>query len=125
MRIAFAAENNAGLESPVSAHFGHAPYFILVDAEDNAVRSVSSVANPFCGTHGCGQVGGFVASQAAQVLLVGGMGQRAVQAFEAYGIEAVTGAAGTVREALEQYLNGRLRGVVPCLEEGHREGCQH
>ena len=123
MRIAIAAENNAGLDSPVSPHFGHAAYFVLAETENNAVISVSSIANPFCGSHGCGQVGSFVAEQGARVMLVGGMGQRAVQSFQVQGIEAVTGAAGSVGEALEQYLNGGLRGVTPCLEEGHRGGC--
>ena len=123
MRIAIAADNNLGLDSPVSPHFGHAAYFVLVDTENNAVGSVGSIANPFCGTHGCGQVGSFVAGQGATVILVGGMGQRAVQSFQVQGIEAVTGAAGSVREALEHYLNGGLRGVTPCLEEGHHGGC--
>ena len=132
MRIAIAAENNAGLDSPVSPHFGHAAYFVLVETENSAVSSVSSIANPFCGSHGCGQVGSFVAEQGARVILVGGMGQRAVQSLQAQGVEAVSGAAGSVREALEQYLSGGLRGVTPCLtegsrheEEGHRGGCHH
>jgi len=36
----------------------------------------------------------------------------------------VTGAAGTVRHALEGYLGGQLRGVEPChesIEHGHGE----
>jgi predicted Fe-Mo cluster-binding NifX family protein len=124
MRIVVAADNNADLDSPVSPHFGHAGYFVVVDAEAGAIRSVNTIPNPFAGSHGCGQVAGFVADQGGQVILVGGMGQRAVQAFVAQGIEAVTGAAGSVRDALGLYINGQLRGVSPCLEEGHgRGGC--
>lgn len=52
-------------------------------------------------------------------MLTGGMGWRAIALFEEYGIEAVTGAQGTVRRALEGYLGGELRGVQPC-EEGHQ-----
>jgi predicted Fe-Mo cluster-binding NifX family protein len=123
MRIAIAAENNNGLDSPVSPHFGHAAYFVLVDTEGNKVNSVRSIANPFCGSQGCGPVGRFVAEQGAQVMLVGGMGRRAMQALQAMGIEAVTGAAGSVREALQQYLNGALQGAMPCTEEGSHGGC--
>ena len=123
MRIAIAADNNTGLDSPVSPHFGHATHFVLVNTENDTIGSVTSIGNPFCGSHGCGQVGSFVAEQGARVILVGGMGQRAVQAFQAQGIEAVTGAGGSVRQALEQYLHGGLRGVTPCLEEGHHGGC--
>jgi hypothetical protein len=70
MRIAISTENNAGLDSLVSPHFGHAPYFVLVDTEGDEIKSVSAVVNPFCGSHGCGDLAGFVASQAAQVMLV-------------------------------------------------------
>jgi len=126
MRIAIAAENSNGLDSPVSPHFAYAAYFVLVDTDGNKVNSVSSIANPFCGSHGCGPdgpVGRFVAEQGAQVMLVGGMGRRAVQALQAMGIGAVTGAAGSVREALQQYLNGALQGAMPCAEEGSHGGC--
>ncbi len=123
MRIAIAAENDNGLDSPVSPHFGHAAYFVLVDTEGSKIKSVSTVANPFCGSRGCGAVGKFVAEQGAQVMLVGGMGRRAMQALQNMGIEAATGAAGNVREAVQQYLNGGLRGATPCLEEGSHGGC--
>lgn len=123
MRIAIAAENNNGLDAPVSPHFGHAAYFVLVDTDGGEIKSVSTIANPFCGSHGCGPVGGFVAEQGAQVMLVGGMGRRAMQALQSMGIEAVTGATGSVHEAVQQYLNGGLRDAMPCLEEGFHGGC--
>lgn len=49
-------------------------------------------------------------------MLTGGMGRRAIAFFHQYGIEPVTGASGTVRYALEQYLGGALRGAEPCAE---------
>jgi len=36
--------------------------------------------------------------------------------FRQHGIDPVTGAYGTVRNALEQYLSGQLRGAAPCRE---------
>jgi predicted Fe-Mo cluster-binding NifX family protein len=61
-------------------------------------------------------VPGFIHSQGVNVMLTGGMGRRAIAFFEQLGIEAVSGAAGTVRRALELYLGGQLRGVQPCRE---------
>ncbi len=61
---------------------------------------------------------------AVEVMVTGGMGRRAIGFFEQYGIEAVTGASGTVRYALERYLGGELRGVQPCresIEHAHGE----
>jgi predicted Fe-Mo cluster-binding NifX family protein len=57
-------------------------------------------------------------------MLTGGMGGRAIASFEQLGIEAVTGASGTVRRTLELYLGGQLRGVQPCresIEHAHEE----
>jgi len=123
MLIAITAEENNGLDSKVSSHFGYAAYFILIDTDNNQVHSVTGIVNPFCGSHGCGQVGRFLAEQGVQVMLSGGMGRRATQALQGYGIEAITGAAGNVRETLQRYLTGELRGAMPCPEEGAHGRC--
>lgn len=116
MRIAISADNKNGLDSVVSPHFGRCPYYILVDVEGHEIKTINAVDNPYYGHHAPGQVPGFISSQGVHVMLTGGMGGRAVAFFEQYGIEPVTGAAGTVRHALEQYLNGTLSGAAPCHE---------
>ena len=116
MRIAISADDNNGLESVVSPHFGRCPHYILVDVEGQEVKAVQSVDNPYYGQHSPGQVPGFIHSQGVNVMLTGGMGRRAIGFFERLGIEAVSGASGTVRHALERYLGGQLRGVQPCRE---------
>ncbi len=124
MRIAVSADDKNGLDSVVSPHFGRCPYYILVDVEGREVKDVRAVDNPYYGNHAPGQVPGFINDQGVNVMLTGGMGGRAIAFFEQYGIEAVTGAAGTVRRALEQYLGGELRGAAPCresIEHGHGE----
>ncbi len=124
MRIAISADNDWGLESVVSPHFGRCPYFVLADLEGQEVKGVQTIANPFYGNHQPGQVPAFIHQQGANVMLTGGMGARAVAFFQQYGIEPVTGACGTVRTALEQYLRGELRGAAPCAESvrhGHVE----
>jgi predicted Fe-Mo cluster-binding NifX family protein len=114
MRIAISMEEGGGLDAPVSQHFGHAPYFALVDVEGTQVMSVQTVANPFASQHTPGAIPQFVQSQRADVILTGGMGHRAVTFFEGYGIRPVTGAAGTGRQALASFLGGELTGAGPC-----------
>lgn len=114
MRIAMSADDKNGLESAIASHFGRCPYFIIVDIEDHKVEQVLEVENPYYGAHEPGQVPGFIEEQGADVMLTGGMGARAMQFFSQYGIEAVTGARGTVRTSLEQYLSGRMEGAAPC-----------
>jgi predicted Fe-Mo cluster-binding NifX family protein len=123
MRIAISAESKDGLDSPVSHHFGRCPFFVLVDVEGLEIKAVTSVENPFYAAHSPGQVPGFIKSQRANVMLAGGMGRRAVSFFQQYGIETATGASSTVRQAVQGYLGGELRGSEPCAEsQRHHPG---
>jgi predicted Fe-Mo cluster-binding NifX family protein len=116
MKIAVTAENNNGLDSMVAEHFGHAPYFMLVDVENGEVSTVESAANPYAEAHQPGQIPAFIKQLNANVILSGGMGGRAIQFFEELGIKAATGANGTVCQALENYLGGKLKEAAPCDE---------
>ena len=116
MKIAVTAENNNGLESTIAQHFGHAPFFMLVDVDNGEITATQSVVNPFAERHQPGQIPGFIKEQNADVILSGGMGGRAIQFFEQYGIKAATGAIGTVRQSLENYLGGNLTDAAPCDE---------
>ncbi len=122
MRIAVSAESDAGLEAPVAGHFGRCPFFTLIDLEGDCIQSVQSIANPFFPAHEPGQVPEFIHVQGANVMLTGGMGARAAAFFEQYGIQAVTGASGTVGEALALLQSGGISGWAPCsesVEHGH------
>jgi predicted Fe-Mo cluster-binding NifX family protein len=129
MKIAVSANENKGLDSAIGTHFGRCPYFILIDVDGSGqVEAVQSIDNPYYSRHEPGQVPGFIHSQAADVMLTGGMGGRAVAFFQQYGIEPVTGAVGTVRDALQAFLSGALTGVAPCresVEHGHGEEHHH
>ena len=127
MRIAISTETNNGLDSVVAHHFGRCPFFALVDVEEREVKAVEVIDNPFYAGHQPGQVPGFIHSQNANVMLSGGMGRRAIDFFQQYGIEAATGADGTVQTALESYLGGELSGAAPCKEsvEHHEHGHHH
>jgi predicted Fe-Mo cluster-binding NifX family protein len=116
MRIAISADNNDGLDSIVSPHFGRCPHFVLVDMEEREVKAVRAVENPYYGNHRPGQVPALINSYDVNVMLTGGMGHRAIMFFEQFGIQPVTGAAGSVRQSLERYLGGGLEGAAPCRE---------
>ncbi|MGD2163250.1 MAG: NifB/NifX family molybdenum-iron cluster-binding protein [Anaerolineales bacterium] len=120
MRIAIAAMDNQGLDGQVSHHFGRCPYFVLVDVENNKIEATKIIENPFFRGHEPGMVPGFIREQNADVMISGGMGRRAIGFFQEYGVQAATGAAGTIRSALEAYLCGELPEAAPC-----RDSLQH
>ena len=116
MKIAITAENSNGMESIVAQHFGHAPHFIMVTVENGEVKYVANIANPFSSGHQPGEIPGFIRSLGATVILSGGMGGRAIEFFEQAGISVATGARGSVKQALQTYLDGQLSSAAPCDE---------
>ncbi|MDA8216907.1 MAG: NifB/NifX family molybdenum-iron cluster-binding protein [Dehalococcoidales bacterium] len=114
MRIAISTEDNAGLDSTVSGHFGHCPYFVIVDLEEGQVTNVATTPNPYYSGHQPGQIPAFIHSQNADIMLSGGMGAGAINFFNSYGVAVGTGARGTVRQALESYLDGDLDSQSSC-----------
>ena len=125
-RIAVSADDPKGLDSVVSPHFGRCPCFVLVDVEGREVREVDVVENPYYNRHQPGQVPQFISKHDVDVMLTGGMGRRAIGFFEQFGVQAVTGASGSVRHSLERYLGGGLEGARPCRESvEHDHGEDH
>ncbi len=122
MLIAFASEDKMGLEGEVSAHFGRCPYYTFLELDGGQVQSSRVVENPYFGEHIPGKVPEFIHSQKADVMIAGGMGPRAIEFFDGYGIEAVTGAFGKIKTALDAYLDGRLRGAGGCHHD-HPDSC--
>jgi len=114
-KIIIAAEDNMGLNSQVSAHFGRCPYYTLVEIEDDEIKKVSNVENPYYISHGKpGLAPNFIKQQGAEVIIAGGMGPRAIEFFNQLGIEAVTGASGRIADVINSYLKGNLQGAGPC-----------
>ncbi len=127
MKIVVSSDNNRKLDSSVSHHFGRCPYFTIVDLVENEIINVESVENPFFNGHSPGQVPAFIKGLDAEVMLAGGMGSRAISIFENYGIQCSTGAAGTVRNAVNNYAAGSLSAALPCREsiEHAHDGYEH
>jgi predicted Fe-Mo cluster-binding NifX family protein len=116
MRIVVSSDNNKNLDSSVSYHFGRCPYFFVVDLEGNEIVNVKSVENPYFSSHSVGQVPSFIKELGADVMLSGGMGRRAISIFSDFGIECSTGAGGTVKSAINNYMEGFLPEAAPCSE---------
>lgn len=124
MRIAISTEDKNGLESRISHHFGRCPYYVLVDVENQQVQNTKGIENPFHARHQPGMVPEFIKSQGVDLMISGGMGRRAIDFFDQFGIQVATGANGTVSSTLDAYFNGQLRGAEPCRDsvEHHKHG---
>ena len=91
------------MEAEVDPRFGRCPYFLIVDSETMRFEAFSNPASDLSGGAGPRTVQEFV-NRGAEVILTGQVGPKAQQALEAAGLDVITGASGTVREAIENYL---------------------
>ncbi|EEB72951.1 NifB/NifX family molybdenum-iron cluster-binding protein [Thermococcus sp. AM4] len=107
MRLAIPAEENRGLESFVSEHFGRARYFVFVDVEGNEIRGVEVVEVPF-EEHGPGDLPKFIKEHEGEIVLAYGMGQKAIAFFNQLGITVVTGAHGRIKDVVDAFIKQAL-----------------
>ena len=121
-RIAFSCEDKNGLNSEMSMHFGRCPFFTLIDVEEGKMTNAQVVANPAFENHVPGAVPKFIRDQNINVMIAGGMGPKAVNMFNGFGLEVATGVGGKIEKVLEAYLEGKVQGTVPCKHD-HGDSC--
>ena len=123
--VAVACESSAGLAGDVSGHFGRTPFFVVAEIADGHVSTSRSVASPGHG-QGCG-IPAFVHSLGATAVIVGGIGDGAVNGLATRGIEVIAGASGNAGEVLKSYAAGTLISGEPGCHGhgGHNHGCSH
>jgi len=103
----------------VSAHFGRAPIFTFVTIEDGEVVDKEALSNP---GHTVGNIPQFVHDNGANCMIAGGMGGRAVQFFNQYGIDVITGVQGTIDEVIEKIKKNTLEGGESICAPGAGKG---
>lgn len=101
MKIAIATENGS-----VSPHFGHCEGFTIFEVEDKNVKSEEFVPNP---GHEPGFLPVFLSEKGVDLIIAGGMGERAQGLFAGRNIDTIVGASGSAKNALDTYLKGELK----------------
>ena len=102
MRIAIATENKA-----VCQHFGHCPEYTIYTIEGIEIREKEVIPNP---GHKPNFLPGYLHELGVDVIIAGGMGQRAHGLFAERGMQVVVGApAETPEKLVADYLAGTLQ----------------
>ncbi len=122
-KIALAADDKLGLDGEMSMHFGRCPAYVVVEVDDDGKVVASRVEeNPHFQQHVPGQVPKFIHSLGADIIIAGGMGPKAINMFNDFGIEVVTGVGGRVGNVLEAFLRGEISGATGCAHD-HHDSC--
>jgi predicted Fe-Mo cluster-binding NifX family protein len=99
----------------LAMHFGHCEQFALVDV-DEAARQHRDTTLLEAPPHEPGLLPGWLHERGANVIIAGGMGQRAQRLFAEKGIRVVYGIPSDTPETIvEVFLNGTIvSGENPC-----------
>ena len=101
----------------VSSHFGHCEQFAIVDVDTESKKVISNelLTPP---PHEPGLLPKWLAEKSVELVIAGGMGQRAQGLFQENNIDLIVGVMDiTPAEAIELYLNDNL--------ESGQNACDH
>jgi predicted Fe-Mo cluster-binding NifX family protein len=105
MKICVPSSGKGGLDDLVGQHFGRVPTYTVKDTETNEIRTIENKSEHMGGV---GLPPELLSQAGVEVMLCGGLGNKAVQQFEQFGIEVYVGAKGTVEETIMAWEAGKL-----------------
>jgi len=107
MKICITSEGD-NLDASVDPRFGRCQFFMIVDPETLQYEAIN---NPNIDSRGGAgiQSGQIMAEKQVKAVLTGNVGPNAFQTLNTAGIPVITGASGTVRQAIDKYKKGELQ----------------
>ena len=117
MKIAITASGD-NLDSQLDPRFGRCQNFVIIDPNTmdfEAMPNESAMASGGAGI----QAAQTIVNIGIDTLITGNVGPNAYEILSAAGIETMTGASGTIRQALEQYNNGSLHSAAGATVGAH------
>ena len=117
MKVAVTAEGSE-LDSRVDPRFGRCACFLFVELDDLSFEAMENPSVSLGGGAGI-QSAQIVSEKGAEVVITGNVGPNAYRTLEAAGLQVVTGASGTVRQAVEAFKSGALAAAGGANVESH------
>jgi len=107
MKIAVSA-TGPSLEAEVEPRFGRCQGFVIVDSETMEFEALDNSNAQAMGGAGIATAQ-MMAGKGVEVVLTGNCGPNAYQTLAAAGIQVITGASGSIRNAVEAYKSGGVQ----------------
>jgi|AntRauTorckE6833_2_1112554.scaffolds.fasta_scaffold00423_11 predicted Fe-Mo cluster-binding NifX family protein len=120
MKKRIAVPTNQG---QVAQHFGRCPEYTILEVKDCEIINTEVIENP---GHKPNFLPNYLSDLNVDIVLAGGMGQKAFNLFQQNNIEVVTGASGLVKDSVNAYLNNELdTDNELCNHSDHDHGHHH
>jgi predicted Fe-Mo cluster-binding NifX family protein len=126
MNICIPVDGDQGLASPVCAHFGSAPFFMVVDTEKGTCRAIPNRNEH----HAHGMCQPLMAIQGEDIggIVVGGIGMGALNKLIMGGLKVYRAQHPTVEATVAAFKAGVLQTMTPeaaCGQHGQGHGHGH
>lgn len=117
-------------DNNVDAHFGHCETYSVFTIDDKKEISEKKKVNS---PQGCGcksDISSLLAADGVTILLAGGIGGGATNAFKKSGIDVIRGCSGNAAELVKLFLNGLVEDSGNCCNHhkgnhGHEHNPEH
>jgi len=108
----------------ISQHFGHTEQFCMVEKETGTVKKIGNISIQ---DGDCHSIPLFLQQHHVNRLVVGGIGQGAVERLQQANIEVICGAQGSLSSIIEALEKDSLKSTDSlCSGHGHGDqGCHH
>jgi len=119
MKICVPTMGEAGMQEAICQHFGRAPTFTIVDLDSGKITVLPNVSEHMGGT---GLPTETIFAAGVQLMIVGGLGPKAVTMFNEGGVDVFVGATGTVKDAIDDWRANILSRAAldnACKEHKH------
>ena len=118
MRVAISAQGES-LEALVDSRFGRAAKFLLVDTDTMSLQVIENTQSLNLARGAGIQAAQNVIPHKPDVVLTGNCGPKAFKVLQAAGVKVALGVKGKIRDALQDFVEGKLQPADEANVEGH------
>ncbi|SNY19674.1 polymorphic outer membrane protein repeat-containing protein [Orenia metallireducens] len=118
MKVAVTASNNTDLNVKIDPKFGRAPYFTIIDFDNDKVSFIDNSAKGATGGAGI-QAAQTIVDQGVEGLITGNVGPKAFNVLSKANIKVYSAKEETIKEVLSKYKNNDLKEVAAPTNNGH------
>ena len=120
MKLCMPVTEDKGMDSPLCEHFGSAPWFLIVETDTLACKTIANANSQHA--HGMCQPLSVLSGEDFDGIIVGGIGQGALNRLKTADIKVYKSGSLTVKAAADEFKGGKMREIDPqsaCTHHGH------
>lgn len=119
-RILIPTDDMEGTE--VADHFGRAPYFSVIDLDDNGTI-IEMKVHPNAGEHsgGRGHAHNNVLKYHPRAVIVQGMGPRGIMSFQSQNVAVLRASSRSIQEIVQAYNRNELEELTEGCADAHHK----